>query len=627
MEKLFISFSKYFLLDGSKEELEALKKEAGRNSGRYQRKASRFSKKLKKDVQKLGFDVDFESFCNMLENYVNIKDSMEEKDKKEYLEILTKLALIHDVDLREELERYVSFKAKEPSDTESKNIFYKFCHYYLNTNNSVEEYNELKELTKEYDIDFQEYQENALSYVEELKNNAEEVGLFTEERLFDESINKYLKNKQEMDDNLKVKYLRVMAPLAAIYGLNLRELLSSTPKKPEIVKVEPKEEVEESSIDDLFNTLSNPLDNDELLKTLLIDRFEKGSFEIRETKIGQDEPRESSEFDLCEYQAKLLYQIINIYLDKVNNYCTHELNEEITNLLTEEDLNVLANITEEDIYKYLTEDENNYSDTLIEFLNYSLTTIDFRIEHIGTNELSLFKTNPEEDTYTIYLNGPERETVCVLNEYIKRCIKENTNYNMTGLWSGGDSKERTLLYASDNDLMTKINILDQIKEDHPQWIDSFGKPIYSSATNESYYGISLTSVKDALYNDFFNSVCEVAYYRTIAKIAINKIEKEQDKDVVNNFVELTNYEEDKALKLPEYSLYNNHTFTEVKDLINTYIPDIIKTITIYIENDEQLELLKEEFKKSCYYISNYVYGNDKKDIINIALNYAIMDNR
>ena len=72
MEKLFISFSKCFLLDNAKEGLEELKKEAGKQSGKYQKKASRFSKKLKKDAQKLGFDVDFESFCSMLQNYVNI---------------------------------------------------------------------------------------------------------------------------------------------------------------------------------------------------------------------------------------------------------------------------------------------------------------------------------------------------------------------------------------------------------------------------------------------------------------------------------------------------------------------------------------------------------------------------
>ena len=52
-----------------------------------------FTKKLKKDAQRLGFDVDFDSFCTMLQNYVNIKDSMEDKEKKEYLEVLTKLSI------------------------------------------------------------------------------------------------------------------------------------------------------------------------------------------------------------------------------------------------------------------------------------------------------------------------------------------------------------------------------------------------------------------------------------------------------------------------------------------------------------------------------------------------------
>ena len=599
MEKLFISFSKYFLLDNAKETLEELKKEAGKQSGKYQKKASRFTKKLKKDAQRLGFDVDFDSFCTMLQNYVNIKDSMEDKEKKEYLEVLTKLSIIHDVNLKEELDKYISYKSKEPTDQESKTIYYEFCKYYLNNENTVEDYNHLKELAKQYKIDFQEYQENAMSYVENIKNSAEEVGLFTEERLFNESVNKYLTNKQEMDDQRKAEYLRVLASLSDIYDINLRELL--TPKK-EVV-----EEKEEG--------YTNPLDNDEVLKELLVNRFNNGSFNIKELILEGDSPRESSDFDYLSYQAKLIHQIISIYLDKINNYCTDDLNSEINNL-TEEQYGMIAELTEEDIYNYLN-DNYELDEYLIDFINFAITTTDLRTEHIGTNELSLFKTNDEDDKYTIYLNGPERETVNVLNEYIKRCIKENISYNMTGLWSGKDYTDRSLLYASDNDLDIKLNILDKIEEEHPSWIESFGHPIYSSATRNSYYGISLTNINDVNYNDLFNSVCEVAYYRTIAKIVINKVEKETDKDIINDFIELNDYLNNKPY-LPEYASYNGHTFNDIKDLINRYIPDITKTLTKYIE--EEIEVFKDEFKKSILYIFNCIYGNDKKENINIALN-------
>ncbi len=611
MEKLFISFSKYFLLDGTKEELEELKKEAGKNSGKYQKKASRYAKKLKKENQKLGFDVDFESFCTMLQNYVNIKDNMEEKDKKEYLEILTKLSLIHDVDLREELEKYISYKTKEPSDQESKEIFYKFCRYYLNKNNTVEDYNQLKDITKQYNIDFQEFQENAMSYVENIKNNAEELGLFTEQELFEESIHKYITNKQEMDDQRKSEYLRVIASLADIYGINLREILTKT-----TMTKEPKNDLE-----NLLSSLTNPLDNHELLKELLLERYQNGSFEIRTLKIGADEPRETSEFDYPKEQAKLMIHIIDTYLEKISKGETENLNEEITSSLTDNMIEELHNLREEDIYAYLTEDDYPIDDQILDFINYTITTCDYRTEHIGTNELSLFKTESQEDNYTIYLNGPERETVYVLDEYIRRCIKENINYNMIGLWSGGDSKERSLLYTSEQDLIKKLSILDSIQENHPQWIESFGNPIYSSATRESYYGISLNSINDITYNDFFNSACEVAYYRVIAKIVINKIEKETEKEIIDNFIELINYTED-HIKLPEYASFNSVSFKDIKDLINTYIPDIITSLNLYFESDK-LELLIEEFKKSLQYIFNIANNIDKKQKTNIACNFML----
>jgi hypothetical protein len=351
------------------------------------------------------------------------------------------------------------------------------------------------------------------------------------------------------------------------------------------------------------------------LKELLINRFNNGSFNIKELILEGDSPRESSDFDYLSYQAKLIHQIISIYLDKINNYCVDDLNSEINNL-TEEQYGMIAELTEEDIYNYLN-DNYELDEYLIDFINFAITTTDLRTEHIGTNELSLFKTNDEDDKYTIYLNGPERETVNVLNEYIKRCIKENISYNMTGLWSGKDYTDRSLLYASDNDLDIKLNILDKIEEEHPSWIESFGHPIYSSATRNSYYGISLTNINDVNYNDLFNSVCEVAYYRTIAKIVINKVEKETDKDIINDFIELNDYLNNKPY-LPEYASYNKHTFNDIKDLINRYIPDITKTLTKYIE--EEIDTFKDEFKKSILYIFNCIYGNDKKENINIALN-------
>lgn len=609
MEKLFVSFSKYFLLGGTDEELNILKKEAGKMSGKYQKKASRFSKKLKKEIEKMGFEPDFESFCSMLENYVNIKDNMKDEEKKDYLEVLTKLSYIHEVDLRSELERYVSYKEILPSTEEQKEIFHKFCHYYLNKNNSVEEYNELKDLIKQYNINFEEYQSEAISFTEELKKNAEELNINMEDP-FEDLVNYYNKIKKELTNEQKEKYLRVLTPLSYIYNVDLRELLTK------------KEAVIENN--NTFNSFTNPLDNMEMLKLLLKQRYETGSFLINEIKF--ETIRESEPIDYSKEQAKLIYKIIHIYLDKYNNYCQNDLNEE-TLYLKEEDVYDLNNLREEDIYRYLT-DGIDLNDNLMEFLNFAIQTIDLRIEHIGTKNLSLFKTDEEQEEYTIYLNGPERETIYVLNEYIKKCIKENLSYNMTGLWSGGESTERSLIYSSKENLPKKLEILDTIKEEHPSWIDFFCTPVLSSSTNNSYYGISISTIenknktKEIPYNEYFNSVCEVAYYRTLAKIVINKVEKENDKIIMNDFIDLTNYQEDVNLKLPEFSKYNNMEFSNIKDLINIYIPEIIDTLSKYFETKE-IDKLCLEFQKSISYISNLVQSHNKKDNYNIALNTLI----
>ena len=309
-------------------------------------------------------------------------------------------------------------------------------------------------------------------------------------------------------------------------------------------------------------------------------------------------------------------------------------------MLSEEDINILEKLTQEELYDIIKLIHNRESsqyiikkykitNNLFIFIEKSINeTTDIRIEHIGIRDNTLFNTDNSQYTIKIYLNGPEEETHKVLNQYIVDCVEENLNYDMKATGDNRDSQERTILYANINDITKKISILDNIFNEEPELSKVFGNPIHSSGRiNNSVYGIShsgvithdLTCVNS--YNDYFNNVCEVSYYRVLAKIILDIIDDETAKIIIQNFISLQNISFDKAeMDSPELAEYNDVSFDTIKDLINQYIPLISSTLNIYMTDKEKNKSIVSEFKKSIIYISNICQGREKKFPSNIVIN-------
>lgn len=80
MEETFRKFCVFYAAEKDEKYLEELKQEAKENTEEYQ-KALKFVKNLKYKAKKLGYNIDFESFCNLLEEYISKKDDLEDKEK------------------------------------------------------------------------------------------------------------------------------------------------------------------------------------------------------------------------------------------------------------------------------------------------------------------------------------------------------------------------------------------------------------------------------------------------------------------------------------------------------------------------------------------------------------------
>ncbi|MBQ8193644.1 MAG: hypothetical protein IJZ46_06200, partial [Bacilli bacterium] len=272
----------------------------------------------------------------------------------------------------------------------------------------------------------------------------------------------------------------------------------------------------------------------------------------------------------------------------------------------------LKNITIENIKDLLDSDDESDLSKIVKLV-YELTN--YYEKHIG-NTNDLFNVLNEEQTIKIHLNTSNVEnTYIFINEYILKCIENNVSFNMIAY----DEENKTILYANSEDIKIKIDILNELSNEHPELIKSINEPLNITARiNDSYYGLSNNEQED--YVEYFNYVCEISYYRVIAKIALNKIEKKEDKDIVDKFISLKNIKINKDEL--EY-VFNEHNFSEIKDLINRYIPDIINTLNMYMDNDKNLLEFIEEFKKSIQYIVNLTRGLNKKDNLNIAFNIEV----
>ena len=633
MDNIFRKFCHYYITDKDPKLLEELRELAQDEFDDYDIEVKEFINQLQKSLKRLGHSIDFESFCNLLEEYINKKESLNDEEKREYLKVLRNLSELYEVNLREELERYVSYKKEEPKEIDENDLFYKFCKYNISPNHNVDEFNELREIAENNNIPFKELQKKSIMFVEELKISAEHLGFDIEVDSIEYIVREYLRKKNKLTDFEKSRYLKILLYLSEVYDVNLRDMLETT-------KEEPKEN-NTIDINELLRNISNPLDNEEVLSVLLNQRYNNGYFEIRDITIKSDtniEDKQNYDFDL--YHAELTYKLYRIFIDKYNNYALEDLNEEYLNMLSEEDIITLDKIAQDELYEIIKLIHNRESSQYI-IKKYKLTnnvylfieksineTTDIRLEHIGIRNQTLFNSDNSQYTVKLYLNGPEEETHKVLNKYIVDCVEENINYDMKATGDNRDSQERTILYANINDISKKISILDNIFNEDPLLKKSFSNPIHSSGRiNDSVYGIShsgiitndLTCINS--YNDYFNNICEVSYYRVLAKIILDIVDDETAKIIIQNFISLQNVSFAKAdMESPELAEYNNVSFETIKDLINQYIPLISSTLNIYMTDKEKNNAIVTEFKKSIMYISNICQGRDKRFPSNIVIN-------
>ncbi len=616
MEELFRKYCVFYASNGSKEELESLNNEAGEKAGIYQKKSLKFIKNLRHKVKKIGYDIDFESFCNLLEEYISKKVDLTDDEKRTYLKALFSMSKIYEINLREELEKYVSYQKVSSRQITERDVFRQFCLYNLHPNNDVSEFNRLKSICEVNNLDFSELQKISLIFVEEIKAHTESKGFSTSTEDINKMIEKYNNEKKRMTDQEKSNYLKVLLYLCEIYNLDLRNLIVDKKKQSQVT-----------------NVLSiNPLDNKKMMNQLIKERYENGSFKI-ENFTYQSYIIKEPDYNFITELSLLAYNIYQIFIDKFTNYAYEDLNPNYSSLLTEEDIIRLQEITPEELEKIIIELEKHESNhyickkfklptSLLTFLTKSIyETINIKTPSIGSSSQNLFHIKESKNNIAIYLNGPDKSIIELLKKYIRKCIEQNIDYELDGLCYDNHTF-KTIIYSNKADFKKKIAIIKDILTNNPYISTSLVPPLpFSCHQEKELFSISRRSIFNAettvSYFTYLNSLLEVSYYRSISKIIISRVTNESDCQIINHLIDLNNVSCPNLN--PIDATFECLAFSVIKDTINNYIPLISNTISKYLTDNDYQDDLINEFNKAILYIGNIIEGKDKHQKRNITI--------
>ena len=610
MKDYFNRFCIYYLNHFNKSYYKKIIKEAKKNNVDYEKidiAAKEYTSKLKEKLNEFNCRGLKKDTYEMINRYIKIKDDMDEEDKKVYLEILSSLCRIYGINLRDELKDYVT-ELMHPED-----VFKELVKCYLE-DKAKEEIDRVRVRCKlEY---FADVEERASALAKDTKKMCKKFNyIINGKNSINEAISNYILNKDEYTNDDKSEILNVLALVSRIYDINLREEIEKSYK-------------DNHKDNSLIKNASNPLDNKVLLIAYLFQKYHNCNFNIRYLVIpNYYNKNKCKEVDYTNIQAKLIKKIITIYLDKINNYGTQDINPLYINTLSIDDMTRIDDIEEDAIVSFIEyvnkgieEDivirKLEMSDVLYHFLVFLVNSTDIYNANIGSADNNLFMINGDEDNIAIYIgtDGAEK-SLEFLAKYIIKCIENNVSYNMINKWET-TNHERTILLANKESLYLKMDILDEMGKEYEAIVNTFDKPIVSSACLENkYYGVSFYKIGDLEYNDFFDSVAEVAYYRVLGKLEVNKIHNEDNLKIINSFISLKSVEGSNPLE----AIYDGNSFSSIKDIINRYITEISSSLDVYFSSEDKLQLFVDEFSKSMMYIANICRGKKKNSKSNIAI--------
>lgn len=414
---------------------------------------------------------------------------------------------------------------------------------------------------------------------------------------------------------------------------------------------------------EIYNNLSNPLDNTDLIKELNRQMLHKKRVDIRETTLKTDKDVEYRNITIegaFETTKQILKDTIDYYLKRYKLKKDHSIIKnddeyEIIKNFMDKNLDKLTRLFNDQCYDCYNESEPNKSinfdricsniksESLANFIKKLNDGFYFLIKGYGGDHIDEMndemKAKLKQPDYKqeygrgctadirIYINTSRKYRALFLNEYIKKCHLYGLNIDMKGFTQGcnykGKGKDKTVLYLSLNDLPLNIKILEEIKEEHPNWINSFGTPSHAcSKYHDSYYGIchngswkkndeassfwgyNIRGSYDMTYNDFFDELfiysfgSQLCHYICNTDL-INNVDMKY-KEAIINFSKLRNidcsYNDQNIFSIRRIKINNFKFFNLLKYLLDNNYIEKLQSKGFTLNTEKWLTGIKERMQ-------------------------------
>lgn len=190
--------------------------------------------------------------------------------------------------------------------------------------------------------------------------------------------------------------------------------------------------------------------------------------------------------------------------------------------ITKEQLDYIHSLNLDNVEEFI----ENIDLTLLPQKLYESTDIWRALDKKGDENDYLYEKK-EKNAYRIYMNfsGKSDKADIFLTDYIKMCISRKIPFSMKGhQGKENNSKDNTVLYLTEENLMDYLQVLDDLSAIHPDIIANFGEPpvltqkLRSKVQNipSGWFGFAdLGNDGCATYNDRTEKSCVNAFIATI----------------------------------------------------------------------------------------------------------------
>jgi len=415
---------------------------------------------------------------------------------------------------------------------------------------------------------------------------------------------------------------------------------------------------------DLYNQIQNPIDDPEVIKKLISEHYWWGSqgsddkfYYIRMIKIESDDNLTVEDIPVTrENQTNFCCSVFNHWknryanLEQIFGKDFYDNFKPGVKKLSEYLKSVADVSSEEEIDEFLKKSSGDEdSDKLIKFFKKNIKGLgnDDTFWHVSASKLNpkfLFEKN--DIKHRLYINIHHSDMYNLVNYFYQKCDEKDLNYYFKFVCHRDQRDEMFVVYSSTDELTKYVEVLEEIKQEHPELASSIKNPTVCAGKINSWIGYgsepefsdeksySFNSLRAKVLNSVFEKA-KLEWFQNNLNTTIledgkpmtilNYIQERIEKDCFDKIKsDPTNY------KYSEQDLNNPEILAQIKEYIDKQIMHLSKhekmedsPLYYIIQNSFLKYFHRELFGSKVFEIDPSFMTKIQNDIKNECVKYGI----